>query len=104
MAAKKEVESKAAAAEEVVTTGVADPAPATALNDPSGAIVEPQIIGAVDVSHEAIDANPRAGTTARQNAIDLNDAKRANPTDPAFAGQGIDLSVYGTPGASADEA
>lgn len=100
MAAKKEMEDKSASekvTETTVTTGVADPAPATVLQDPSGAIVEPQIIDAVDVSHEAIDANPRAGTTARQNAIDLNDAKRANPGDPAFAGQGIDLSVYGTP-------
>lgn len=101
MATKKEVEEKAVSGEAEVTTGVADPAPATALQDPSGAIVEPQIVDAVDVTHEAIDANPRSGTTARQNAIDLNDAKRANPGDPAFAGQGIDLSVYGTPGTGA---
>lgn len=88
---------------EEAATGVPDPAPATALEQPSGAIIEPAIVDAVDVAHEAIDANPRAGTTAVQNAIDLNDAKRANPVDPDFAGQGIDLSVYGTPG-SADDA
>lgn len=74
---------------------VADPAPATGLDEASGAIVEPAITAAVDVSHEAVDANPRAGTTALQNAIDWNDAGRRDPADPRFAGQGIDLSVYG---------
>ena len=77
---------------------VADPAPAAAFVEASGAIVEPEILGAVDLTHEAIDANPRANTTAMQNAIDLNDAKRANPHDLDFAGQGIDLSVYGSRG------
>ena len=49
---------------------VADPAPAAALEDASGAIIEPAITDAVDVSHESVDANPREGTTAAQNAID----------------------------------
>lgn len=75
--------------------GIADPAPATQLEEASGAIIEPQITQAVDVTHESVDANPRAGTTATQNAIDWNDAKRARPEDDAFAGQGIDRSVYG---------
>ena len=83
---------------------VADPAPASELTEASGAIVEPAIVDAVDVTHEAIDANPRSGTSAVQNAIDLNDAKRANPTDPGFAGQGIDMSVYGTPKTDGDKA
>ena len=74
---------------------VVDPAAATEFVQPSGAIVEPEAVAAVDVAHEAIDANPRAHTTALQNAMDLNDAKRANPQDVEFAGQGIDLSVYG---------
>ena len=83
---------------------VADPAPAAELTEASGAIVEPAIVDAVDLTHEAIDANPRSGTSAVQNAIDLNDAKRANPTDPGFAGQGIDMSVYGTPKTDGDKA
>lgn len=74
---------------------VADPAPATTLEEASGAIIEPAITTAVDVGHEAVDANPRTGTTALQNGIDFNDAKRASPSDEAFAGQGIDRSVYG---------
>ncbi|WP_408591998.1 hypothetical protein ACIPCF_07730 [Paracoccus marcusii] len=73
----------------------ADPAPATELDNPSGAIIEPEILGAVDVGHESVDANPRAGTTSVQNAVDWNDAKRANPQDDDFAGQGLDTSVYG---------
>ena len=75
--------------------GVADPAPATKLDEASGAIIEPAITDAVDVTHESVDANPREGTTAKQNAADWNDAKRARPDDDEFAGQGIDRSVYG---------
>lgn len=80
---------------EAAPNAVSDPAPATTLDEASGAIVEPAVTAAVDVGHEAVDANPRAGTTALQNAIDFNDAKRAEPNDPGFAGQGIDRSVYG---------
>lgn len=78
----------------------ADPAPATELDNPSGAIIEPEILGAVDLAHESVDANPRAGTTSVQNAVDWNDAKRANPQDDDFAGQGLDTSVYGKGGAA----
>lgn len=81
--------------EDDLADGIADPAAATALKSPSGAIMEPAIADAVDVSHESVDANPRAGTTAKQNAADWNDAKRARPDDADFAGQGIDRSVYG---------
>ncbi|MBP2459593.1 MULTISPECIES: hypothetical protein [unclassified Rhizobium] len=48
----------------------ADIAPATTV-DPSGAPV--QIVPDVDLSHPAVDANPRAGTTVAQNQIDFND-------------------------------
>lgn len=76
---------------------VADPAPASALEDASGAIIEPAITDAVDVAHESVDANPRAGTTATQNGIDWNDPKRVRPDEPDFTGQGIDPAVYGRP-------
>ncbi len=45
-------------------------APATQI-DPSGAPV--QIVPDVDLSHPAVDADPRANTTADQNRIDFND-------------------------------
>lgn len=79
----------------VLVDAPADPAPATELENPSGAIIEPEILGAVDLAHESVDANPRAGTTSVQNAVDWNDAKRAKPQDDDFAGQGLDTSVYG---------
>lgn len=75
--------------------GVENPAPATEVTEASGAIIEPAITDAIDVTHESVDANPREGTTAKQNAIDWNDAKRAKPEDDDFAGQGVDRSVYG---------
>ena len=77
------------------THGVADPAPAVGLEEASGAIIEPAITDAVDVSHESIDANPREGTTAEQNAIDWNDPKRVRPDEADFTGQGVDRAVYG---------
>ena len=60
-----------------------------------GAIIEPAITDAVDVSHESVDANPREGTTAAQNAIDWNDPKRVRPDEAEFTGQGVDRAVYG---------
>lgn len=50
------------------------------------------------VAHESVAGDPRDGTTALQNAVDWNDAKRARPQDETFAGQGIDRSVYGERG------
>ena len=44
--------------------------PATHI-DPSGAPV--QIVPDVDLSHPAVDNDPRANTTAEQNRIDFND-------------------------------
>lgn len=49
-------------------------APATAI-DPSGAPV--QIVPDVDMSHPAVDADPRKGTTAGQNRIDFNDPNKS---------------------------
>lgn len=84
-----------AASPSTATAARADPAPATDLENPSGAIIEPEVAGSMDLKHESVDDNPRAGTTSVQNAVDWNDAKRANPQDDNFAGQGIDRSVYG---------
>ena len=77
------------------TQGVADPAPAVGLEEASGAIIEPGVTDAVDVSHESVDANPREGTSAVQNAIDWNDPKRVRPDEADFTGQGVDPAVYG---------
>lgn len=35
-----------------------------------------QIVDGVDMDHPAIDANPRANTSAVQNAIDMNDPSK----------------------------
>ncbi|APZ98063.1 hypothetical protein BWQ93_05900 [Sphingopyxis sp. QXT-31] len=45
--------------------------PAATKIDPSGAPV--QIVPDVDLDHPAVDADPRANTTADQNRIDFND-------------------------------
>lgn len=45
--------------------------PAATKIDPSGAPV--QIVPDVDLNHPAVDADPRANTTADQNRIDFND-------------------------------
>jgi len=104
-ASKPEVQAKTVTKEKAAAAGEnaaseaaaapASPAPATDLENPSGAIMEPALARSVDLSHESVDANPRAGTTAVQNATDWNDAKRAKPQDEDFAGQGLDRSVYG---------
>jgi hypothetical protein len=75
--------------------GVENPAPAKGIDSASGAIVEPAIKGGVDMEHPSVDANPREGTTARQNARDMNDPNRRKPNDRDFAGQGIDPTPYG---------
>lgn len=49
-------------------------APATQI-DPSGAPV--QIVPDVDLTHPAVDANPRKGTTVDQNRIDFNDPNKS---------------------------
>lgn len=50
---------------------------------------------AIPVDHPAVDNNSRADTSAVQNGGDFNDPHRRHPSDPGFAGQGLDLSVYG---------
>lgn len=39
----------------------------------SGAVIEKGAKDAVDMSHPAVDANPREGTTVDMNRIDFND-------------------------------
>lgn len=78
------------------TMAVTNPAPATEMDSASGAFIEAEIKKAIPVEHPAIENNPRAGTSAIQNGGDFNDPVRRHPSDPDFAGQGLDLSVYGT--------
>lgn len=56
------------------TSAPADLAPATEI-DTSGA--PQQIVPDVDLSHPAVDADPRAGTTEIQNRIDFNDPRKS---------------------------
>lgn len=84
------------------TMAVTNPAPATEMESPSGAFIEPEIKQAIPTDHPAIDNNPRAGTSAVQNGGDFNDPRRVHPSDPGFVGQGLDLSVYGTQTKSED--
>jgi len=77
------------------TMAVTNPAPATEMDSASGAFIEPEIKKAIPVDHPAVENNPRAGTSAVQNGGDFNDPVRRHPSDPDFAGQGLDLSVYG---------
>lgn len=95
MAKKEDDKAKAA---EAAGSAAADLAPATQMEHPSGAIIEPEVMQAIDLSHESVDANPREGTTVEQNQIDWNDAKRAKPHDADFAGEGLDTTVYGKDG------
>lgn len=77
------------------TMAVTNPAPAETMESPSGAFIEDEIKEAIPTDHPAVDNNPRAGTSAIQNGGDFNDPGRRHPSDPKFAGQGLDLSVYG---------
>jgi len=65
------------------TMALTNPAPATEMDGASGAFIEPEIKAA------------REGTSALQNGGDFNDPRGRHPSDPNFAGQGLDLSVYG---------
>ncbi len=100
-----EAETAQAAAEGRLpeTMAVTNPAPATEMESPSGAFIEPEIKAAIPVDHPAVDNNPRAGTSAVQNGGDFNDPRRRHPGDPEFEGQGLDLSVYGTPAAKSED-
>ena len=63
-------------AADTVTTAPANIPPATTI-DTSGA--PQQIVGDVDMSHPAVDADPRAGTTDDMNRIDFNDPNLSGP-------------------------
>ncbi|MCP1200060.1 hypothetical protein [Notoacmeibacter sp. MSK16QG-6] len=56
------------------TTTPASPKPATEFT-PAGAPV--QTVTDVDASHPAVDNDPRADTSAEQNAIDFNDPNKS---------------------------
>lgn len=116
--AEKEQERRSQAAEAATETAreenrlpetmaVTNPAPATEMDSASGAFIEPEIKKSIPVDHPAIENNPRKGTSAVQNGGDFNDPRGRHPSDPKFAGQGLDLSVYGEPAddaaSSADE-
>jgi hypothetical protein len=77
------------------TSAIDNPAPATEMESPSGAFIEPEIKQALDVDHPAVDNNPRAGTTAVQNGQDFNDPARRTPQDRDYVGQGLDPTPYG---------
>ena len=77
------------------TMAVSNPAPAKTMESPSGAFIEDEIKQAIPTDHPAVDNNPRAGTSAVQNGGDFNDPRHRHPSDPDFAGQGLDRSVYG---------
>lgn len=64
-------------------------APATNI-DTSGA--PQQIVPDVDMSHPAVDDNPRANTTVDQNRIDFND-----PTVPGHQAVAEALNAQGVP-------
>jgi hypothetical protein len=78
------------------TAAITNPAASTA-NDmqAGGSFPEPEILGAIPVDHPSIENNPRLGTSAVQNGADYNEPFGRHPLDPEFAGQGLDLSVYG---------
>ncbi len=88
---------KAAADAEAKATGPADPAPGDTINPASGAFVEPDAVAAVDPSHPSVENNPRRGTTAVQNSLDMNEPRPLAPNDPENRAQGIDKGVYGDP-------
>jgi hypothetical protein len=67
----------------VKKTEAEKPADAPAKIDPATTVdaagAPQQIVPDVDLSHPAVDDNPRAGTTSEQNKIDFN--------DPTLSGQ-----------------
>lgn len=66
MAAKKKSTAKSGA----------NPKPATDF-EASGAVIEPATKRGVDMSHPAVDNNPRANTSADMNRIDFNDPTKS---------------------------
>lgn len=70
--------------------------PATEI-DPSGAPV--QIVPDVDMTHPAVDANPRKATTVDQNRIDFNDPNKSGAEAVADM-----LNAQGVPTKSGEDA
>jgi hypothetical protein len=64
--------------------------PAAGGIDTSGA--PQQVVPDVDMSHPAVDSDPRAGTTVDQNRIDFND-----PTVPGHQAVAEALNAQGVP-------
>lgn len=103
----KQAEDQTARAEEEgrlpASGAVTNPAPATVMQSPSGAFIEPAIIESIPYDHPSVENNPRFGTSAVQNGADFNDPTGRYPNDPKFSGQGLDLSVYGEAGKPAEK-
>lgn len=77
-------------------TAGANPEPGNEMGA-NGVFLEPAMKQAVEnaADHPSVENNPRKATSAVQNGMDFNDPTGRNPADPKFAGQGLDLSVYG---------
>ncbi len=71
--------------------------PAATSVDTSGA--PQQVVPDVDMSHPAVDDNPRANTTVDQNRIDFND-----PTIPGHDAVADALNAQGVPTKSGQDA
>lgn len=76
-------------------SAVANPAKSSRMNPSSGAFVEDAVREGVPQDHPSVDSHPRDGTSAVQNGQDFNEPRGISPGDPEFAGQGLDMSVYG---------
>jgi hypothetical protein len=88
------LENGTAAGDQAATEQAANIAPATEV-DPSGAPV--QIVPDVDLSHPAVDADPRKGTTVAQNRIDFNDPtlSSAEAVAQMLNAQGVETKTEG---------
>lgn len=60
----------------------------------SGAFIEPEIVDRIDVSHPAVDNNPRKGQSKLANQIDFNDptASTEEAVAPNLDAAGADQS------------
>jgi hypothetical protein len=76
-------------------SAIANPPKGARMNPSSGAFVEDAVREAIPQDHPSVDSHPRDGTSAIQNGQDFNEPRAISPDDPEFAGQGLDLSVYG---------
>lgn len=51
----------------------------------SGAIIEPEIVSRVDMTHASIDNNPRQNSTVEMNMIDPNEPSALTPPEEVVA-------------------